>query len=238
MKSFKKIGYAAIALIVLLLIGYIYSLFFKPTVAGAGNNLGMIILGLILGGVIVFLILKLLAKTEQTQEVSSHTVVESIRRVFKIVFAEGQFQEILNYKDSRKLLKFIPATKKALVIIRAKVMVGYDFEKLKWEIDEENKTVKIIHFPDPEILSIEPDFNYYQIEEDLFSVFNRFDLEKIQQEGRKQVENAAIKSDLKNIAAEQMRTLLTEVLSANQWKIANPEKLTTRPVIAPKKEIE
>lgn len=149
-----------------------------------------------------------------------------MRKVFKIVFAEGQFQEILNYKDSRKLLKFIPATKKALVIIRAKVLVGYNFEKCRWELDEESKTIKITYFPEPEILSIEPDFNYYQIEEDLFSVFNRYDLEKIQQEGKKQIENAALQSGLKQIAADQMQTVLTEVLTANQWRIENPEILT------------
>lgn len=225
MKKLKKIAYFAIALLVLLLAGYIYSLFFKPLANESGNSVVLILMGIILGGIIVFLIFRLISKTERIQEVSSHTVVESMRKVFKIVFAEGQFQEILNYKDSRKLLKFIPATKRALVIIRAKVLVGYDFEKCRWELDEENKTMKIIYFPEPEILSIEPDYNYYQIEEDLFSVFNRFDLEKIQKEGKQQIENAALQSGLKQIAAEQMRTVLTEVLAANQWKITNPEML-------------
>lgn len=190
------------------------------------NGTTLMLLGFVFGGIIVFLLFKLRLKSQPTQSVSSHTVVESMRRVFKIVFAEGQFQEILNYKDSRKLLKFIPATKKALVIIRAKVLVGYNFEKCRWELDEESKTIKITYFPEPEILSIEPDFNYYQIEEDLFSVFNRYDLEKIQQEGKKQIENAALQSGLKQIAADQMQTVLTEVLTANQWRIENPEILT------------
>lgn len=190
------------------------------------NGTTLMLLGFVSGGIIVFLLFKLRLKSQPTQSVSSHTVVESMRRVFKIVFAEGQFQEILNYKDSRKLLKFIPATKKALVIIRAKVLVGYNFEKCRWELDEESKTIKITYFPEPEILSIEPDFNYYQIEEDLFSVFNRYDLEKIQQEGKKQIENAALQSGLKQIAADQMQTVLTEVLTANQWRIENPEILT------------
>ena len=190
------------------------------------NGTTLMLLGFVFGGIIVFLLFKLRLKSQPTQSVSSHTVVESMRKVFKIVFAEGQFQEILNYKDSRKLLKFIPATKKALVIIRAKVLVGYNFEKCRWELDEESKTIKITYFPEPEILSIEPDFNYYQIEEDLFSVFNRYDLEKIQQEGKKQIENAALQSGLKQIAADQMQTVLTEVLTANQWRIENPEILT------------
>ena len=226
MRSFKKISYIVISILLLFLTVYIYSLFFRPAASGMTNGTTLMLLGFVFGGIIVFLLFKLRQKSQPTQSVSSHTVVESMRRVFKIVFAEGQFQEILNYKDSRKLLKFIPATKKALVIIRAKVLVGYNFEKCRWELDEESKTIKITYFPEPEILSIEPDFNYYQIEEDLFSVFNRYDLEKIQQEGKKQIENAALQSGLKQIAADQMQTVLTEVLTANQWRIENPEILT------------
>lgn len=226
MRSFKKISYIVISILLLFLAVYIYSLFFRPAASGMTNGTTLMLLGFVFGGIIVFLLFKLRQKSQPTQSVSSHTVVESMRRVFKIVFAEGQFQEILNYKDSRKLLKFIPATKKALVIIRAKVLVGYNFEKCRWELDEESKTIKITYFPEPEILSIEPDFNYYQIEEDLFSVFNRYDLEKIQQEGKKQIENAALQSGLKQIAADQMQTVLTEVLTANQWRIENPEILT------------
>lgn len=226
MRSFKKISYIVISILLLFLAVYIYSLFFRPAASGMTNGTTLMLLGFVSGGIIVFLLFKLRLKSQPTQSVSSHTVVESMRKVFKIVFAEGQFQEILNYKDSRKLLKFIPATKKALVIIRAKVLVGYNFEKCRWELDEESKTIKITYFPEPEILSIEPDFNYYQIEEDLFSVFNRYDLEKIQQEGKKQIENAALQSGLKQIAADQMQTVLTEVLTANQWRIENPEILT------------
>lgn len=187
----------------------------------------MMLLGLVLGGLIVFLIVKLLSKkqTEITAE-SSHTVVESMRKVFKIVCAEGQFQEIYNYEQTKKLLKIIPSTKKALVIVKAKVLIGYDFEKCKWEIDEESKKLKIVSFPEPEILSLEPDFKYYYFEEDLFNFINRDDLDKIQIQGKKQVEQAALQSGLKRIAAEQMRTVLTEMVAANRWSISNPEMLT------------
>ncbi|NLO69797.1 MAG: DUF4230 domain-containing protein [Porphyromonadaceae bacterium] len=227
MKSFKKLGYIAIVALGLFLLAYLYSVFFKPTAYGSANTMGMMILGLILGGLIVFLIVKLLSK-KQSEIVaeSSHTVVESMRKVFKIVCAEGQFQEIYNYEQTKKLLKFIPSTKKALVIVKAKVLIGYDFEKCKWELDEENKQMKIVSFPEPEILSLEPDFKYYYFEEDLFNFINREDLEKIQIQGKKQVENAALQSGLKSIAAEQMRTVLTEMVAANRWTITNPEMLT------------
>lgn len=227
MKSFKTVGYIAIVVLGLFLAAYLYSVFIKPTVYGGSNTMGMMILGLVLGGLIVFLIVKLLSKKQaEIKAESSHTVVESMRKVFKIVSAEGQFQEIYNYEQTKKLFKFIPSTKKALVIIKAKVLIGYDFEKCKWEMDEENKKLTIVFFPEPEILSLEPDFKYYYFEEDLFNFINREDLEKIQIQGKKQVEQAALQSGLKKIAAEQMRTIFTEIIAANQWSIANPEFLT------------
>ena len=227
MKGFKTFGYIAIIALGLFLVAYLYSVFFKPTAYGSVNTMGMMVLGLVLGGLIVFLIVKLLSQkqTEISAE-SSHTVVESMRKVFKIVCAEGQFQEIYNYEQTKKLLKFIPSTKKALVIVKAKVLIGYDFEKCKWEVDEESKNLKIIAFPEPEILSLEPDFKYYYFEEDLFNFINRDDLDKIQIQGKKQVEQAALQSGLKKIAAEQMRTVLTEMVAANRWSISNPEMLT------------
>ncbi|MHB9056050.1 MAG: DUF4230 domain-containing protein [Paludibacteraceae bacterium] len=227
MKSFKTVGYIAIVVLGLFLAAYLYSVFIKPTVYGGSNTMGMMVLGLVLGGLIVFLIVKLLSKKQaEIKAESSHTVVESMRKVFKIVSAEGQFQEIYNYEQTKKLFKFIPSTKKALVIIKAKVLIGYDFEKCKWEMDEENKKLRIVFFPEPEILSLEPDFKYYYFEEDLFNFINREDLEKIQIQGKKQVEQAALQSGLKKIAAEQMRTIFTEIIAANQWSIANPELLT------------
>ena len=227
MKGYKTFGYIAIIALGLFLVAYLYSVFFKPTAYGSVNTMGMMVLGLVLGGLIVFLIVKLLSQkqTEISAE-SSHTVVESMRKVFKIVCAEGQFQEIYNYEQTKKLLKFIPSTKKALVIVKAKVLIGYDFEKCKWEVDEESKNLKIIAFPEPEILSLEPDFKYYYFEEDLFNFINRDDLDKIQIQGKKQVEQAALQSGLKRIAAEQMRTVLTEMVAANRWSISNPEMLT------------
>lgn len=63
--------------------------------------------------------------------------------------------------------------------------MGYDFEKLQWEMDELSRKLKIVNFPEPEILSIEPDYKYYNMEENIFNLFSRDDLSKIQQNGKK-----------------------------------------------------
>lgn len=181
----------------------------------------MLLLGLILGGIIAFLASKKLTAAATVITESSHTIAESMRKVFKVVSAEGHFNEIYNYEETTKIFNFIPSKKKALVIVQAKVLVGYDFEKFRWEIDEQNRKVKLLNFPAPEILSTETDYKYYNIEEQFFNLFSKDDLAKIQQNGKQQVIEAAKKSHLPEVAAEQMRTLLTELLAGKNFFLEN-----------------
>ena len=195
-----------------------------------GNNgmmiLIMLILGLLLGGVIAFLASNKFKSEPPVITESSHTIAESMRKVFKIVSAEGHFNEIYNYEESSKLFNFIPQKKKALVIVQAKILVGYDFEKLKWEVDEINRKVKLTEFPAPEILSTETDYKYYNIEEQFFNLFSKDDLARIQQNSKQQVIEAAKKSHLPEVAAEQMRTLMTELLNSKNFLLENPTVIT------------
>ena len=112
------------------------------------------------------------------------------------------------------------------MIIEAKVLVGYDFQKCTWEVDERNQKIKLVSFPEPEILSIEPDYKYYNFDENIFNLLNREDLGRIQANGKKQVELAAMKSHLPRIAADQMRTLLLEVVQSKNWQLENIYKIT------------
>lgn len=185
----------------------------------------MLILGLVLGGIIVFLASGKLKPEPPVISESSHTIAESMRKVFKVVSAEGQFNEVYNYEETTKLLNFIPSKKKALVIIKGKVLIGYDFEKFRWEVDPEGRKVRLLEFPHPEILSTETDYQYYNIEEQFFNLFSKDDLAKIQENGKKQIIEAAKQSNLPNIAAEQMRTLLTELLDAKNFTLENPSKI-------------
>jgi hypothetical protein len=181
----------------------------------------------VLGAVVAILIIRLLRKNSQVVvKESSHTIVESMRKVFKVVFAEGQFNELYSYGETKRLLGFLPTTRKALVIIQAKVMIGYDFAKCEWEANEETKTVRLIRFPSPEILSIEPHYKYYDFEENIFNMMGGADLNKIQTNGRKQVEQAALASHLPTIAADQMRLVLSEVVQSRHWNLEGLEKIS------------
>ena len=186
----------------------------------------MLLLGLVLGGIIAFLISNKMSAAPVVITESSHTIAESMRKVFKVVSAEGHFNEIYNYEETTKIFNFIPSKKKALVIVQAKVLVGYDFEKFHWEVDEVNRKVKLLNFPAPQIISTETDYKYYNIEEQFFNLFSKDDLAKIQQNGKRQVIEAAKKSHLPEVAAEQMRTLLTELLAGKNFFLENANAIS------------
>lgn len=191
------------------------------------NVIGLLVMGLVLGALLMFLISRLTRRQRQTAaKENSHTIIESMRKVFKIVFVEGHFNELYTFEDTKKLFGFIPSTKRALVIIKAKVLVGYNFEKFVWETDEVNQKVRLVSFPEPEILSVEPEYKYYNFDENIFNLLSRDDLTRIQANGKKQVELAAINSNLPKIAAEQMRTLLLEVVESKKWHLENIQTIT------------
>ncbi len=152
---------------------------------------------------------------------SSHTILSSVQKVFKIVTSEGLFNEIYDYKETKKLWKILPSTKKALVIIKGKAQMGYDFAKCQWKVDEETKTITLVSFPAPEILSLETDFEYYNLEEKFYDLFSKEDLANIQRDGKKQIAKAVMQSHLPETAAEQIEVVLRELIHARGWEIKN-----------------
>ena len=219
-KKYKIMFWSAGILIVLFLAYFLYQMTQSESI-NSMMTLIMLMLGLVLGGVISFLVSNKMSAAPVVITESSHTIAESMRKVFKVVSAEGHFNEIYNYEETTKIFNFIPSKKKALVIVQAKVLVGYDFEKFQWEVDEVNRKVKLLNFPAPQILSTETDYKYYNIEEQFFNLFSKDDLAKIQQNGKRQVIEAAKKSHLPEVAAEQMRTLLTELLAGKNFFLEN-----------------
>lgn len=221
-----KIILGAIGVLMIVLLGVFVYQMTQTQSAQLLTIVFMLLVGLLLGGVIAFLATKNFKAEPPVITESSHTIAESMRKVFKVVSAEGHFNEIYNYEETSKIFNFIPSKKRALVIVSAKILVGYDFEKFKWEVDEQTRKVRLLAFPAPEILSTETDYKYYNIEEQFFNLFSKDDLAKIQQNGKKQVIEAAKKSHLPELAAEQMRMLLTELLETKSFMLENPSEIS------------
>ena len=103
---------------------------------------------------------------------NSQVMMERVSKVFKLVAVEAEVSEIYDYKQY-KYWDIDLLRKQALVRVKAKVSVGYDFEDLEFQINEKAHVISIVGFPDPKILSIDHELDYYDMDEGLFNSFRR-----------------------------------------------------------------
>ena len=171
-------------------------------------------------------------KSKETTTIKSNMVLESLHSVLKVVTAEGQFTEIIDFSHTSQKLSILSSTKKALIIAKATVAMGYDFSKMEWDINEKDGSIKLINLPDPHIISVTPDINYYNIENGLFNRFNNEDLNKIQEQCMTQVKEIAMQSNLPNLAAAQIRVLLSEFAKMNHLKLEGTDLLESKKSLA------
>jgi len=139
------------------------------------------------------------ARKEQV-EINSSIIREQINNVGKLVVVEGNYSQVLNYKNTRQnYLRIFPANKKALVIINSKVTVSYDMRLLETEVDENRREV-IIHSIPQEEINIYPEIEYYDISQDYFNQFTADDYNKIKATVHNIIEEKVRQSDLKERA--------------------------------------
>lgn len=161
-------------------------------------------------------------KEQSILQESSVLIQEQISNVSKLIVTEGHFAEVYNYKDSQELFgPLITADKKALVVVNADVTIAYDLSQVKFEIDEENKTLRINSIPEPEI-KINPDFEYYDVTADYLNPFNAADYNTIKRNVNaalmKKIEASTLKSNAQNRLLSELSKFYVLTNSLN-WKL-------------------
>ncbi|MVM40980.1 DUF4230 domain-containing protein [Spirosoma sp. HMF3257] len=161
-----------------------------------------------------------------TPEVQRDSVLllERIEKVFKVVMAEGYFSEIYNYQDQKKILYVLNDPKKAMVIAKSKVLVGFDFAKVRFQIpNNDSKKLIIESFPQPEILSIDTDYKFYDIQAGILNHFSGADYTQILDEAKQAMNDRAMQSDLPKIANNQIQYMMYQLASSMGWQLQLPE---------------
>lgn len=182
----------------------------------------------------VFLATLLLQKHDwgkQHESTNADVLLEEVARVFKMIAVEGYVSEIYDYK-SYKYWDINFLRRKALVRVKAKVSIGYDMEKAEFVVDDENKTISIYNFPEPEILSIDHDLDYYNLEEGIFNTFGPDELSTLNVKAKEHIERVILKSDLFEQANSQKSTLmqlLNEIFESSGWRISIVENTAKFP---------
>ena len=162
-------------------------------------------------------------KTKKETNEQSVLLLDKIKRVCKFVTVEGDFAEIYHYEDVKaKFLKLISSRKKALVIINAKAYVGFDLSKIEMSSNAKTKTVVLSHFPQPEVLSIESNINYYDKSDGMFNRFEAADLTDLHVKAKAHIMAKVPESGLFNVAKQEALEaihLIENLVETIGWKV-------------------
>lgn len=182
-------------------------------------------LGIIIGILVTLGIVTYLKSFKKKSLVNAQSVLllDKIKKVCKFITVEGDFAEIYHYEDVKeRFLKLISSRKKALVVINAKAHVGYDLSKIKLTSDTDKKKIMLEHFPQPEVLSIETNLNYYDKKDGYFNKFEAADLTDLHSEAKLHIKDKIPESGLIQIAQkEALETILLieTIVETIGWKL-------------------
>lgn len=182
-------------------------------------------LGLLAGAVLMYWIYSFFTR-KRSREITTHqstVLLEKIRAVCKLISVEGDFAEIYRYENRRDhFMKLFSSKKKALIVINARAHIGYDFKKLQISSDPERKTIFLTHFPEPEILSIEPELEFYDIKNGLFNAFTPEDMTSLNKEAKSHIRDKIPESGLMESARKEALEavlLIEKIVETIGWKL-------------------
>ncbi len=161
-------------------------------------------------------------KPTETTEYNTDLIEQQIKNVGKLVVTEGHYSQVMTYKDQQKyMMNLLTFEKKALIIINADVTVAYDLSKVKYDIDEKNKTITIVSIPKEEI-KISPDIQFYDIDQSTMNPFTGADYNKINKKVKADLVRKVEKSKLKSNAENRLVSELAKILILTNtmgWKL-------------------
>lgn len=185
----------------------------------------LLFLGLAIGAILAYFLYARFARKGNKSNAKTQSVIlmERIRTVCKFITVEGDFSEIYHYESlKKKWVEKLLGTKKAIVLIDAKAHIGFDLTKVKMDADDKNKTIRLYAFPQPQILSIETDFKYYDKKEGWANPFTSTDLTDINREAKQHIIDKVPESGLYQEAKQQALDtvqLMQKLVETIGWKL-------------------
>lgn len=191
----------------------------------------LIFIGIILGLAGGIALSTFVNKKKSSQQVQQQSVLllDKIKQVCKLITVEGEFSEIFAHRDEKSIFfKLLQLEKKALIIVKAKVMVGFDLTKINIEINSKTKEVKLSQFPDPEILSIDSDIEYYDVQKGIINKFSEKDLTKMNKNSKEFIRDKVEQSHLMLVAKNQANdtiSLIQQLIESLGWQLVSEKIL-------------
>jgi hypothetical protein len=160
--------------------------------------------------------------------VTHESVVEKIEAVAKLVSSETTVRDVVVFENTRNY-----STKKALVVVTGKVLVGFDLEKgADVRIDHVAKKVHITLPPATVLATDVLDMRTYDESRGLWNPFVPGDRDAIYQEAKGHILRAALAMGAKDHANESAKRLLETMFTTDGY---TAEVTTaTGPMLQPK----
>jgi hypothetical protein len=115
----------------------------------------------------------------QILEHESELILEQVDYVSKLIVTEARYAKVYTYKDTDAVMgPWFTSTKRALIVSNAKAQIAYDLKKLQYELDLDNKILKLGNLPEAE-LTVDPDIEFYNLDEGVVNKFTAKDLNLI-----------------------------------------------------------
>ena len=179
---------------------------------------------------IVFLFGFLIAKfwydkqEDKYQQEEIEVVLNGIQNLSKLVVSEGSFSEMYSFSDTKKYLyDYLSFEKKAILIVNAKVEVGYDLSKLEIQIDSVGKQIIINKIPEEEVL-ISPDIKYFDLQQSQFNTFSKAELNTLNDKAIEKIKSIITVSTLQKDAKNRLFEELSKIYQLSKiynWKVVD-----------------
>jgi hypothetical protein len=185
----------------------------------------LLVIGIVVGAILAYFITNKWFKNKSASktEVQASVLLDKIKTVCKLVVVEGEFAEIYNHKQNKDyLFGLFSSSKKALVIVNAKVHVGFDLKKILLSADTNKKTIILKQFPEPEVISFENNFKFYDIEDGIFNKFKPEELSQINEDSKQfileKIPNSSLMETAKKEAMQSI-FIMENIVQTIGWKL-------------------
>lgn len=153
-------------------------------------------------------------KQATTSRAKATVLLERVEKVMKLVTVEGNFTEYYDETMDRNIVLYLPLpstwrfSKTAYLEVTGKVMVGYNLEQVEVVVDSLNRRLILRNLPEAEILSIDHELRYKNLEESFFNGFTPEDYTQLNKNAKTVLMEKAQESGLIAQAAEQGNQML------------------------------
>ena len=182
-------------------------------------------IGLAVGAGVAYFIFARFNKEKSKLKTNEQSLVimDKIRSVCKFITVEGDFSEVYHYENLKeKYLSLLLGKKKAIVLVNAKAHVGFDLSKVRMNSENEKKTIVLTNFPQPELLTVETDFKYYDKREGWANPFTASDLTDINRDAKNYIVDKIPQSGLLDQARKEALDtilLMEKIVETIGWKL-------------------